>query len=104
LYPVITKPLEGEMAVREFKDRSGREWRAWDVIPGDFSARTNDEDFLATLYYTGWIAFETSDGSDRRRLYPIPKGWSEVSDDELEGLLEKAEAVRQKKLPDEKRN
>jgi hypothetical protein len=91
------------MAIREFKDASGREWRAWDVVPADFSARTNDEDFLATLYYTGWIAFETTDGSDRRRLYPIPKGWSEVSDTDLAGLLGKAEVVGRKEARPEKR-
>jgi hypothetical protein len=90
------------MPVREFKDGSGHDWRAWDVMPGDLNARTNDEDYLATLYYTGWIAFEAKEGSQKRRLYPIPKGWSELPDRELEILLSKAEVVSPRRLRGQK--
>lgn len=82
------------MAVREFTDGDGVRWKAWDVSPDDFSTRVKDEAFLAQLYHTGWIAFESKAGKDKRRLYPIPKGWSELSDQELEILLSRAEAVR----------
>lgn len=90
------------MAVREFKDVKGREWRAWDVTPDDLNARTKDEDYLAQLYYTGWIVFETKKASEKRRLYPIPKGWSELPDPELEVLLSKAEIVPPRKLHSER--
>ena len=90
------------MAVREFTDSLGREWRAWDVTPDDLSPRTKDEDYLAQLYHTGWIVFETKSGDDKRRLYPIPKGWSELPDAELTVLLQKAEVVPQRKLRGEK--
>ncbi|HEY2378436.1 MAG TPA: hypothetical protein VGH98_20825 [Gemmatimonadaceae bacterium] len=90
------------MAVREFTDSSGREWRAWDVAPDELSPRTKDEDYLAQLYHTGWIVFETHAGDDKRRLYPIPKGWAELPDAELAVLLEKAEKVPQRKLRTEK--
>lgn len=90
------------MAVREFTDSAGREWRAWDVLPDDLSPRTKDEDYLAQLYHTGWIVFETQSGDDKRRLYPIPKSWSELPDAELAVLLEKAEVVPKRKLRSEK--
>ena len=90
------------MAVREFTDSAGREWRAWDVTPDELSPRTKDEDYLAQLYHTGWIVFEKRSGDDKRRLYPVPKGWGELPDAELVVLLEKAEVVPQRKLRTEK--
>lgn len=90
------------MAVREFTDSMGRNWRAWDVSPDALSPRTKDEDYLAQLYHTGWIVFETKSGDDKRRLYPIPKGWSELPEAELTVLLQKAEVVPRRKLRTEK--
>ena len=90
------------MAVREFTDSAGRAWRAWDVSPDDLSPRTKDEDYLAQLYHTGWIVFETKAGDDKRRLYPIPRGWSELPEPELAVLLQKAEVVPRRKLRTEK--
>jgi hypothetical protein len=90
------------MAVREFSDGNGRSWRAWDVAPDDLSPRTKDEDYLAQLYHTGWIVFETREGDDKRRLYPIPKGWNELPEAELTVLLQKAEVVPKRKLRTEK--
>ena len=90
------------MAVREFTDSQGREWRAWDVTPDELNPRTKDEDYLAQLYHTGWIVFETRAGDDKRRLYPIPRGWSELPDAEVAVLLQKAEIVPQRKLRSEK--
>ena len=90
------------MAVREFTDRAGREWRAWDVAPDELSPRTKDEDYLAQLYHTGWIVFETRAGDDKRRLFPIPPGWAELPDSELGVLLDKAERVLQRKPRAEK--
>jgi hypothetical protein len=90
------------MAVREFTDSAGREWRAWDVTPDDLSPKTKDEDYLAQLYHTGWIVFETKSGDDKRRLYPIPRGWGELPDAELAVLLQKAEVVPKRKLRGEK--
>ena len=81
------------MAARDFRDGRGRAWRAWEVAPDELSARTKNEDYLASLYYTGWIVFETVDGTEKRRLYPVPHGWSELPDPALEALLEKAEIV-----------
>jgi len=90
------------MAVREFTDSNNREWRAWSVTPDNLNARTKDEVYLANLYYTGWIVFETKAGNEKRRLYPIPKGWTELANPELEVLLNKAEVVPQRKLRSER--
>jgi hypothetical protein len=90
------------MAVRDFRDEAGRAWRAWEVAPDDLDVRTKDEDYLASLYYTGWIVFETVEGTEKRRLYPIPRGWSELPDPELEVLLNKAEVVPPRKLRGER--
>lgn len=90
------------MAVREFTDSRGREWRAWDVTPDELNPRTKDEAYLAQLYLTGWIVFEAVNGEDRRRLYPIPRGWDELPVPELEVLLRKAEIVPKRKLQTEK--
>ena len=86
------------MSVREFRDSQGREWRAWDVVPDNLNTRIKNEDFLAALNYTGWIVFETRTASEKRRLYPIPKGWSELPDTELQSLVEKAERVPERRL------
>ena len=86
------------MPVREFTDSRGIEWRAWEVTPESISPRTKEEDYLASLYYTGWIVFESKAGDDKRRLYPVPKAWLELPDPELEVLLQKAEVVPQRKL------
>lgn len=86
------------MPVREFIDSTGRPWRAWDIIPDNLNPRTKDEDYLAQLYYTGWIVFETRGSDEKRRLYPIPSGWNELTDADLEVLLRKAEVVPARKL------
>lgn len=90
------------MAVREFTDSRGRHWRAWEVTPEAINPRTKEEDYLANLYYTGWIVFETEAEDDKRRLYPVPAGWSELPDPELEVLLQKAEVVPKRKLRTDK--
>lgn len=98
-------PSEGgiSVAVREFRDSNGRDWRAWEVTPDAINPRTKEEDFLADLYYTGWIVFETKSEADKRRLYPVPKKWDELPDPELEILLNKAERVPKRKMAAEKR-
>jgi len=90
------------MPAREFTDGRSRKWRVWDVRPDDLNPRTKDEDYLAQLYHTGWLVFETEAGDDKRRFYPIPKGWHELPDAEIEVLLEKAEVVPPRKLQAEK--
>jgi hypothetical protein len=101
------------MALREFTDRAGREWRVWDTHPkthiGGVTSRSAK--FLANAerltseggevpttpqLYTpgregGWLTFTC--GTDKRRLSPIPGGWETASRDDLERYLARAEVI-----------
>lgn len=81
------------MAVREFRDDSGRKWRAWAIKPEEIHPVTKAEDYLADCYVTGWIVFETVSGDEKRRLCPWPMNWAERSDDQLRELLRRADPV-----------
>src|SRR5688572_7460230 len=87
-----------DVAVRDFTDKAGRRWRAWDISPDAIHPQTKAEDYLADCFQLGWIVFETFDGSDKRRLCPYPKGWDSFTDDQLVALLGKAERVPLSKL------
>jgi hypothetical protein len=84
------------MPVREFADRRGVEWRVWEVRPESIYPRTKEEDFLASMYVTGWLVFVTKKEDDKRRLYPVPTGWSDLPVAELELLLQKAQVIKSK--------
>lgn len=84
------------MAVRDFTDRRGVEWRAWDVSPESIHPITKAEDYLADCYRQGWVVFETVDGSQKLRLCPPPIGWADFSVTELEGLVARSEIVSQR--------
>ena len=85
------------MGVRDFTDSRGGEWRCWEVTPEALYPRTKEEDYLASMYITGWLVFEAKTAEDKRRLYPVPKGWTDLPIAELEVLLQKAEVVRNRK-------
>ena len=82
------------MAVREFRDDQGRQWRAWEVTPESVHPQTRAEDYLADCYRAGWVVFETFDGSEKRRLCPPPYAWHERSDEDLAALVERSEILR----------
>lgn len=75
--------------VREFKDNTGRAWRAWPVIPGQSRASASGRNFLGT-FQDGWICFEGMDSTARRRLPHCQTSWASVTDDELQRLLGQA--------------
>jgi hypothetical protein len=89
---------EGAMAVREFIDSSGREWRVWDVRPESIHPPTKTEDYLADMYHTGWLVFETKTEDEKRRLPEMPTGWSELPDKGLEVLLGRADVIPPRRL------
>jgi hypothetical protein len=80
--------------VREFRDRRGRQWRAWEVTPESIHPQTKAEDYLSECFQGGWLVFETVDGRDKRRLCPPPYGWEERAEVDLERLVERAEILR----------
>lgn len=80
------------MALREFTDRNGVAWRVWDITPESSHPATRIEDYLQG-FLDGWLVFESIEGMEKRRLYPLPARWEEAPDDELESLLRGAAPV-----------
>jgi hypothetical protein len=80
------------MAVREFTDSRGVDWRAWDVTPTHMHPVTRGEDYMANLQ-DGWLVFES--GREKRRLEaPYPGDWTTFAIPQLEELCRKASPVR----------
>jgi hypothetical protein len=104
------------MGYRSFRDSSGVEWDAWDVVPQlaerrveerrtaheaiSFSDRRRSERRIvngrrATMargLSGGWLCFEGR--SEKRRLSPIPRDWTRCGDDQLEDYCRRAQPVR----------
>jgi hypothetical protein len=80
------------MAVREFTDSRGVDWRVWDVTPTHMHPVTRGEDYMANLQ-DGWLAFDS--GLEKRRLEaPYPANWNTLPIPELEELCRRASPVR----------
>ncbi len=80
------------MAVREFTDSRGVDWRAWDVTPTHMHPVTRGEDYMANLQ-DGWLVFEC--GREKRRLEaPYPGDWNTLPIPQLEELCRRASPVR----------
>ena len=71
------------MAVREFTDSAGMDWRVWDTIP--LEGR-----LLRPELREGWLTFESTLG--RFRLAPVPDGWERAPTAKLELLCRLARA------------
>lgn len=82
------------MGLREFTDGTGCRWRVWDIRPEQMHRAARAEDYLQAVI-SGWLAFESEGGREKRRLYPIPSGWESATEEELERLLDRAEPVRE---------
>jgi hypothetical protein len=83
-------------SVREFRDARGILWRAWAVIPQQLQSDRPGSTRLGE-YSDGWLAFETEDASQRRRLPHHPADWAQRTNHALEQLLERAEPVRMRR-------
>jgi hypothetical protein len=71
------------MAYREFEDSAGSTWTVWDTYP-------SRPEGMDDSWRGGWLTFES--GGIRRRLAPIPKGWTEAPASRLELMCKVAEA------------
>ena len=79
------------MAVREFTDSEGVEWRVWDVTPLHMHPATRTEDYMGNLQ-DGWLVFESE--ADKRRLEaPYPADWTSFALNRLEALCGEAKPV-----------
>ena len=89
-------PTDDDSAVREFLDRNGMTWRVWAVTQEQLHPERLAADRMGD-YRGGWLAFECGDGTERRRLPHYPPNWRRLTNLDLEGLLDRAEAVRRKR-------
>ncbi len=93
---VAPAPEEARGRVREFRDRQGRAWRVWEVRPGVDRPLRDMHRYLGA-YVHGWLAFGWLDNELRKRLPKYPPDWLQMSDPELEALLNGAVDVPPRK-------
>lgn len=86
------------MASRVFVDRAGMEWTVWDVLPGQTNPRSPQFSTLPGELSDGWLCFESA-AAVKRRFYPIPANWAELSESRLDLLCRAAVAVRRREAP-----
>jgi len=73
------------MAHREFEDSAGVAWTVWETYP-------SRPEVMDPVWRGGWLTFQN--GIVRRRLAPIPKGWTDASSSRLELMCKSAELTR----------
>jgi len=81
------------MGLREFRDKRGVQWKVWNVTPDSLDKRTTAEDYMKE-WQDGWLCFECSE--HRRRLASYPPTWEDLSDSELESLLDRSQMVKRR--------
>ena len=84
------------MALRTYTESDGTEWRVWRVVPDSIGFSTLEE-----AYRDGWLCFERTDGSDRRRLSMtrVPDEWEALDGKQLEALRGSAEPAMRRFTP-----
>jgi len=75
--------------MRTIADSTGRVWTIFEVKKQGGSRE--NWTYLPEQFGNGWLCFESD--VTKRRLTPIPPRWMEYSDNELAGLIEKADPV-----------
>lgn len=78
--------------LRSFNDEKGNQWRVWDVNPVLHGHSSAPIASARSAAQRGWLCFES--GSERRRLAPIPVGWTECDAAALRDLCGRAEPVQ----------
>jgi hypothetical protein len=75
--------------MRTFKDSTGVEWTVFEVRR---QAKDDGQwSYLPQGFNSGWLCFESL--ASKRRLTPVPEGWRDLRERQLEDLLWKAVAV-----------
>ena len=73
--------------MREFTDVQGTSWLVY-TVGTDAHGVEASRRYLPDAFRQGWLAFES--GERKLRLAPVPAGWAELSDRELQDLLAQA--------------
>ena len=115
----LHRSAERTMSYRTFLDSTGRRWEVWLVTPAAAERRKADRRAaagsgpegtserrltpdrrrgsfrrsvtVAGEFSNGWLCFESE--GEKRRLVPIPEGWTEMGPDRLSSLLQAAKRV-----------
>ena len=74
---------------RTFRDAHGVTWSVWAVHPQHSGTRRAG---LRGTFVQGWLAFVSE--AEKRRLSPVPEGWMECDDAELERMCAEAEVAK----------
>ena len=73
------------MALRTFRADDGSRWTVWSIRTGSAGVVAGSP--------VEWLAFQNEDCTERRRLFDVPVGWGELSDERLDLLRQLAEPV-----------
>ena len=80
------------MEIRSFVDALGVRWEVWEVRPTiSVDGSSAPGAHLTEEMAGGWLAFQAH--GRRRRFYPLPEGWEELSGPQLGILCRHAVAV-----------
>jgi hypothetical protein len=104
------QPPSPKPSFREFTDTKGVHWRIWQVTPSDSTLETLSttpqgvpsssvrteriarDEARRREWTQGWLLFESPD--EKRRLFPIPDGWTTASIVALQAMCDSAKRVR----------
>jgi len=75
--------------MRQFRDAAGVEWSVFETERKAPAEQRRDH-LLPAEFQRGWLVFESA--TEKRRLAPVPDGWSELSEEALAGLCASATA------------
>jgi hypothetical protein len=87
---------EAPEGIRDFVDATGRLWHVWEVPAEQLSARARPGTYAGD-FVGGWLAFESDDAAERRRLPGYPREWRELTNDRIEALCRDAMPVTRRK-------
>lgn len=79
------------MSLKPFLASDGRVWSVWRVQSGSAGQMAGMPG--------EWLAFQSEDGTERRRLFEIPDQWEDLPDDRLDLLRRMAEPSRSAERP-----
>jgi hypothetical protein len=89
-------PQGAAEGIRDFVEANGTLWRVWEVPPEQLNARARPGPF-AGQFEGGWLAFESADGSERRRLPGYPRDWYHLANEQIEALWQDAHPVTRRR-------